>query len=683
MKIRRLLPVLSLFLAVTAVIAIAALRTTFHANAMGRQRSAAGRLRAPDFPKGYAWLNTAQPLSFKKQLKGQVVLLDFWTYCCINCIHILPMLDHLQHEFRRQPFVIIGVHSNKFTEEGEAANIRAAVQRYKITHPVIVDQHMHIWNAYGVNAWPTLVLIDSTGHIVGSVSGEGHARLLRRAIKQALAQGRRNHTLAAAPLKFTPATSVPSAGGLSFPGKVLADPAGHRLFIADSDHNRIVETSWPNARGHAKLLAIFGDGHSGMTDGPADHASFNNPQGMALRGQFLYVADTGNNLIRRINLRRGRVHTVLGTGRQSNDTTGGRAGRKQGLNSPWALKINGDDLLIAMAGEHQIWAMNLRSHVAAPIAGSGAENLRNGVGVNADFAQPSGLARIGHNLYVADSEDSGIRQINLHTLRVSTIAGHGLFIFGDVNGGYSSSRFQHPLGIAAFGKDLLVADTYNNQLRLVNPRTRQVGTFLGTGKPGAGTPGGTLQFFEPGGLSVAGNTIFVADTNNQRVVIINAGAKAWRQLVIDGLTPPRRTRRAAHYTPTIAAAGAQINPNHPLRLSIPLTLPPRTHFTPGAPLSISIKQGAHVLAQETLTGGRTPVVATVSLGALREAARHDRPHGKPWTVRLFYTYCSEGPASACRPGTTAYRATVTFNGHGWDRWTIRAKRQQSTTRPGQ
>jgi len=98
-------------------------------------------------------------LTFARELKGQVVLLDFWTYCCINCMHVLPDLAYLEEKYKDEPFLVIGVHSAKFDNEGHRQTVRAAIGRYEIHHPVIVDEGMSIWSEYAIRSWPTLVLV--------------------------------------------------------------------------------------------------------------------------------------------------------------------------------------------------------------------------------------------------------------------------------------------------------------------------------------------------------------------------------------------------------------------------------------------------------------------------------------------------------------------------------------------
>ncbi len=610
--------------------------------------------KAPDFPSNFTWINTPRPLSYRHQLKGQVVLLDFWTYGCINCIHMFPVLDRLQRHFAKQPLVIIGVHSAKFANESLPRNVRAAVMRYKIDHPVVVDENMQIWKAYGVNSWPTFVVVGAGGHIDGSVAGEVSYRTLRHAISAELQYDKRHHLLAAKPLIFPPRAREFSATGLAFPGKVLAVAKLKRLFIADTDHNRIIETTLPNQHGAARLIAIFGNGKKGRGNGAAADCEFNSPQGMTLLGHILYVADTNNHLIRAINLSNDTVKTVLGTGSEVFDFSGGAAGTQQGINSPWALAGRGHTLYIAMAGEHQVWRMDTRTLVASAFAGSGYEGLQNGVGTSSEMAQPSGLALGGDELYVAEPEASAVARINLKNKSVRTIVGHGLFTFGDRDGPANSALLQHCLGVAIYGKHhLLVADTYNDKLRLINLQTRRVTTFAGTGTPGTGHPGGGVKFAEPSGLSVLGRTIFVADTDNQRIVMINGLTGQWHQLIISGLPLKEPTAVASHLATRLVAASSilvHVKAGTPATLTAQLKVPAGTHLTVGVPISMRISGIAGKVFYESTINSKGHSVASFLL-----------PAGLPagdWLAEVYYDYCTNGSMGECIPASCSWKITV-------------------------
>ncbi|MBA3685057.1 MAG: redoxin domain-containing protein [Planctomycetes bacterium] len=475
------------------------------------------------------WINTAEPLT-RERLTGQVVLIDFWTYCCINCMHIIPDLHRLEATFTDQPFTVVGVHCGKFDQEKDVENIRSAVNRYRIVHPVAVDSDFAVWRRFGATAWPTLVLLDAHGKVAGRWSGEGHHAAIEAAVARLLETGRIEGVLAAAPLvlQSEPAPAQAALRPLDFPGKVIADAAGKRLFIADSGHHRVLVADLDGT-----VARVLGSGLPGLEDGPAATARFNDPQGLALdaAGTTLFVADRLNHALRAVDLGDGRVRTLAGDGEQGENRAYAGPSAAAQLISPWDLCRIGDGLFIAMAGSHQIWRLGLDDGQLRVHAGNGREIRRDGPNRGAAFAQPSGLASSGDTLYVADSEISSIRAVDVASDGVTrTVAGSGdLFGFGLIDGVGGDVRFQHCLGITvsdgAQGPRLIVADTYNNCLREVDPNSGAVRQIAGPpAKDGA--PG----LFEPAGVTTAGDRLYVTDTGNHRLMQCSDGR--WSELTI-------------------------------------------------------------------------------------------------------------------------------------------------------
>ncbi|MGB9428322.1 MAG: thioredoxin-like domain-containing protein [Gammaproteobacteria bacterium] len=478
-----------------------------------------GKLAAPPFPRGLDWINTAGKPVTLAELRGKVVLLDFWTYGCINCFHIIPDLERLQKNYGNA-LVIIGVHSAKFATERKTAHIAAVVQRYGIVHPVVNDKDIQIWNAYGAKGWPTLTVIDPAGNVVGQVSGEGHYELLNKAIGTLVREFAANHEINSRPLWFNDIRLTMPDTQLLYPGKVLADAAHDRLFIADSNHNRIVVTTLTGM-----VLTVIGDGTKGLRDGSYENAEFAYPQGMTLANDnTLYVADTDNSAIRKIDLASHTVTTVAGDGKQIYMTVNTQPAQSAELNTPWAVLWHDGLLYIAMAGQHQLWIYDPVVQTIRLYAGSGEEGISDGSLSEASFAQSSGLTTDGQMLYVADPEASAVREVGFGSdARVRTLVGTGLFDFGDVDGVGDAVHLQHDLGIAWHGGLLYIADTYNSKLKVLDPRTRRVTTLTG----------GDGQFDEPGGLSVAGDMLYVADTDHNRIALVNLKTRAVTALKLD------------------------------------------------------------------------------------------------------------------------------------------------------
>jgi len=420
------------------------------------------RVRAPQL-KGRGWINTGG-LTLE-QLRGKIILLDFWTFCCINCLHVIEELRPLEEQYK-DVLVIIGVHSPKFEHEKDPDALRAAVERYGVDHPVLDDVDMEMWRQYAARAWPTLDVIDPEGYVVASMAGEGHAEGLKRLIDELIAKHEAKGTLrrGEAPLVPVEKTETP----LRFPGKALALAAG-TLLVADSAHHSLVEI-----QDDETILKRIGTGEKGHQDSP--EPMFNEPGGMCLlpphvaeiAGYDVVVADTVNHLLRGLKLKTGEVSTVAGSGKQWRGTVDfdPHDSKAVDLSSPWDVAWYDDKVIVAMAGIHQVWWFDPVKRTAGMYAGTTVEALKDGPREEAWMAQPSGLSTApdGSKLWIADSESSALRWIadgELHTA-----VGQGLFDFGHVDGDAGEALMQHPLGVLAISRDeVLVADTYNGAVR--------------------------------------------------------------------------------------------------------------------------------------------------------------------------------------------------------------------------
>ncbi len=489
------------------------------------------------------WLNTAGPIALEN-LRGHVVVLDFWTYCCINCIHTLPDLAQLETEFSQKPVVVIGVHSAKFDNENQPEHVQSAIDRYQINHPVVIDSEHQIWEHYAVRAWPTLVVIDSEGYIRWHGSGEGHLDEIRHIVKQLLLDARRTKTLANQPLALTQKASNKQST-LNFPGKICFDARGERLFISDSNHHRILETELTSPT-TLKITATIGQSEPGLRDGTTRTSQFNQPQGLTFSNGYLYIADTGNHAIRQawvgesVASKGGQtptVTTIAGTGTKAGWGAHGGNATQVALSSPWDVVYFDHALWIAMAGTHQIWRLDFGTNHIEPWAGSGAENLVDGPLSKAQFAQPSGLAYNGTHLFVADSETSSLRAVQPIEGQVHTLIGQGLFIFGHQNGPWDSALFQHPLGITATDTELFVADTYNHAIRQVDLRQERVSTLIKAIDHQTCQIGdescAVLPLYEPNDLKLRGNHLYIADTNNHLIRMYDLKTRQLHVVQID------------------------------------------------------------------------------------------------------------------------------------------------------
>lgn len=610
------------------------------------------KVRAPEITGGRGWLNTDKPLSLAA-LKGKVVLLDFWTYGCINCIHIIPDLKKLEAKYANQ-LVVIGVHSAKFQNEKETENIRRIILRYEIEHPVYNDSEYAVWQSYGVRAWPTQVLIDPAGYIIGGVSGEGNYDVIDEAIGKTIADFRAKGGLNEEPLKLVLERAKVGELPLAFPGKILADATTDRLFIADSNHNRIVVTKLDGT-----LAETIGTGEIGANDGAFDKATFYRPQGLALNGDSLYVADTENHLIRRVDLKSRTVETIAGTGQQTHEYFKVGPGRSVALSSPWDLQLVGRVLYIAMAGPHQIWMLDLDKNEVSTFAGSGREARLDGPLLEAGFAQPSGMATDGKTLYVADSESNIIRAIDIAGRSVKTLVGGDLFEFGDVDGKGDDVRLQHPLGLLTYGDKILIADTYNHKIKELDPKQEKVTSLFGTGKPGQ-ADGPSPSFYEPGGLAIANGNLYVADTNNHAIRVIDLKTKRAATLKLNGLTPPAKNMQALETASGPNAEEVKV-PSQRLRagangtLQIDVELPAGYHLNPLAPQRYKVSSDGKSIAIDEKVASRAAKDLKLPLRIPLNATAAG-PTNLRAQITLFY--CREDNTGTCRIRTLVWQVPV-------------------------
>jgi sugar lactone lactonase YvrE/thiol-disulfide isomerase/thioredoxin len=568
--------------------------------------------RAPSLPPALSWLNVSRPLA-DADLRGRVVLLDFWCYCCINCIHVMPTLERLEARFADAPFLVVGVHSAKFANEKETENIREAVRRYEIRHPVVNDADFRVWRGFGARAWPTFVLMGPDGRLLWSASGERTYEEMFVLVEAALKVYGEQGLLDPRPLPLAPERATRAAGALAYPGKVAA--AGDALFVADSNHNRILELGLDGT-----FRRAWGDGERGLVDGDATKARFFRPQGMAVKDGVLWVADTENHAIRRIDLATGIVSTVAGDGTQGFVREGTHEGRRVRLSSPWDLAFVGPTLFVAMAGTHQIWTLDPATGRVSAFAGDGRElRLDAEEPLDAAFAQPSGLAFDGTWLWIADSESSSIVRMG-RSGPVETFVGasddpRDLFAFGDVDGVGRAARLQHPLGVALHEGTLYVADSYNHRIKALDPKTGRIASRWGTGE--AGFADDPARFDEPGGIAAHRGALYVADTNNHAIRRIDPATGRVTTLALDGVPTPMAAAREGgvgtgwHEIPEDEVEGGELRISARAQV-VTLLVRPRLaegeETTEGAPALVRVEAGGRVAEAPLVDGEARPTI---------------------------------------------------------------------------
>jgi thiol-disulfide isomerase/thioredoxin len=624
-------------------------------SAMSLSEDLQATVRAPEFPAGDPWLNTDHPLTIK-ELKGKIVLLDFWTYCCINCMHVIPDLKRLEEKYK-DSLVVIGVHSAKFKTEKDTDNIREAILRYEVHHPVINDSDFKVWSGYGIQAWPSFALINPEGKVVGLTSGEGVYETMDPILAELTDHYKKEGKLNLTPFHYSLEKDKVPQSFLSFPGKLAADEKSDTLVISDSNHNRILIAGLDG-----KISRAIGSGQQGLRDGDFKTAEFFHPQGVFLdvEDQAIYVADTENHAIRKIDLKAGMVSTLAGSGRQARGYNLEGAGKSIDLNSPWDVLKKGDWLYIAMAGSHQIWTLNLKSNVASVFAGSSREDILDGPLKQAALAQTSGLSTDGDHLFFVDSETSSLRETGFNLSdSVTTLVGRGLFDFGDIDGPGPGARFQHPIGLAYHDGAVYVADTYNNRVRRYDLKTKIVSTLLG-GKEAGLRDGDAAQSLlnEPCGLAFAGDKMFIADTNNQLLRVYDFKTGKIGSLVLTGLhqagvmppTPPGK--------PAVVLAAQEVDPSVK-ELTFTLELPSGLQLNSQAPSQLELSASDRSVAKIAVSS--IPVTATTLMVPVQLT-----PGQTTLNLDLTLFYCSHGQQALCYFKQATLALPLKVSGQGAD-----------------
>lgn len=586
------------------------------------------RVRAPELTGRGGWLNTGGTQYTLADLRGKIVLLDFWTFCCINCLHVLDELRELE-EKHRDTVVVIGVHSPKFAHEAEHAAVVDAVERYGVEHPVLDDPELATWKQYAVRAWPTLVVIDPEGYVVAQHAGEGHAHAIERLVAELETEHEAKGTLRRGDGPYVAPDPEPTV--LRFPGKALLLPGGDFL-VSDTTRHQLVRLA-PDGE---TVVRRYGAGERGFVDGSAEHARFNEPQGLALLdGGTVVVADTVNHALRRLDPDTGEVSTLAGTGRQwwQGSPTSGLAWEVD-LSSPWDVAVFGGKVWIAMAGVHQLWTYDPEDCTVAVAAGTTNEGLVDGPGAEAWFAQPSGLAATADRLWLADSETSALRWVDLDGA-VHTAVGTGLFDFGHRDGAADQALLQHPLGVTVLPDgSVAVSDTYNHALRRYDPATGEVTTLA-------------TDLREPSDAVLVGDDIVVVESARHRLTRLRLPEETVKVEAV-----AHRTRRA----PTEVALGS-------LRLDIVFQAPAGQkldeRYGPSTRLLVSSTPPELLLGGE---GADTALSRTLELNpSISEGVLH---------VSAMAASCDDDPANeypACHVHQQDWGVPVRVSSGGADR----------------
>jgi hypothetical protein len=458
------------------------------------------RSPAPEFPLALDWVNTSEPPELES-LRGRVVLLWFWSYENVHCWNLVPDIAWLETRYS-DGLSVFGIHCPKYPHQRDPNVVLKAVNRLGIRHPVASDPNMELWQQFDVDAWPSVILIDADGRVAAVVPGEGRRQDLDEQISQLLdeaAESELREYISAEPVS-RPEPRLP----LRFPGKLLATES--RLFIADSGHNRVLECNHDG-----RILRQFGSGDRGYWDGRNEECGLADPQGLALRGEFLFIADRGNHSVRRVRLESGEVETVLGNGEQGRVRPRNSEATATPIGSPSDLAVVADKLYVVSSSQNQIWELDLAKDRVDVFAGNGKLGIQDGLSLDSSFAQPSGITTSGLQLLITDAASSAIRLVRLIDGRVSTLVGNGLYEYGDSPGARETARLQNPLDVAMDPRGIaFIADSFNGKIKALSLKSGAV-RALNINYP----------LLEPGGLSIAAGALWIANTNAHEIVRID------------------------------------------------------------------------------------------------------------------------------------------------------------------
>ena len=453
---------------------------------------------APEFPPGLEWLNTTGPLRMS-QLLGRVSALAFVNAGSAWCTQTLVDLGHLRNRYPDR-LNVVAINVPRFDHEREPRRAGKRLGRHRFQFPIAHDADWTLWQHCGIEAWPTVVLVDVEGRMRERFVGDGQLREIDAAVSRLLGE--------ATPRSLNAERIEMRRGGepmlpLRFPSGLAL--SGNYLYVADSGHHRVLECDLSG-----RVLRQFGSGGSGFIDGPMELAAFNRPQGLCIERDTLYIADTGNHAVRRVQLRGGDISTVVGAGRSGTPKEGLVADpRMVALDQPRAVSLSAGNLYIATAGDNRVWRFDLGTPGIALVAGSGRLAVVDGKAETVSFAEPTSLASVQQAIYICDAAGSAIRLANARTGQVSTVLGQDAWTHGNTDGARADARMQQPQAIALdpAAPVLWIADSGNDRLRSLR---------LGGGE--LTTVELPQRLHAPGGLVVADGVVWIADTDAHAVL---------------------------------------------------------------------------------------------------------------------------------------------------------------------
>ena len=503
-----------------------------------------------------SWLNSDRPLT-QDDLRGRVLVLHFWSRNCIECVESAAAISQIEAE-NQGKLSVIGIFSPKLDAEKERQVAASLLHRRGLRQLTALDKDFRVWREFSVRDWPTTMLIDPLGHIFARYSGKIDLRKFRGDLERLLSTFPKPRVDPPLPYRFIVGPESELASVMRFPAKVSGENGV--LWVADSANHRVLGMDEYSG----KILHVIGEGIPGLKDGDFRQARFRYPRGILAHKGRIFVSDTGNHALRRIDLGRRQVVRVAGTGVRGlwSEFQRGKA-LETPLDTPLdlALAPAGKNIYVSMAGPHQIWSFDPDRGELARAWGNGKEGSEDGPNPMVEFMQPTGMVAVGKEFYLTDAIANSLRRIGKDGA-VKTLIGGELSSFGFSDGGIDRGTMQSPEAVGQELGGLVLADALNHAIRFYDSEKRSLSTLVGGQGPGhADGSFAEARLFEPSGIYSHGGKVFIADSGNHAIRVMNRRGRRLSTLPVafagSELRTPDYSRFPAKVDPALALAARE------------------------------------------------------------------------------------------------------------------------------
>ncbi|MGB6036703.1 MAG: hypothetical protein WBG42_10590 [Cryomorphaceae bacterium] len=460
------------------------------------------------------WINAAMS-KMETEHYGKFTIVHFGTFDNFMSTADMEDLSLLQKEY---PNIRVLISLNpKFGYPTAEEDILSELEKRQIPLPVYIDRDFELWECMKVEFWPTTMFFGPQGSLVEAHEGRLNLEELRMSMPEVINRLRPFIDKNPEPFYGMPPGRWKKRTVLEYPAGLAVNERESMIFVSDQLGDRILGLTLDG-----NIMYCIGNGEKGFKDGALEQATFNGPRGMAMDSEnfILYIADTDNHAVRKVDLINDEVTTIMGTGMTPRRMPKKIVGMNSLINAPTDLLLDGNDLYISMQGSNQIWKMDLRTGVAEPIAGSESFGFTNGEALSSDLAAPSGLsADPSGALFFTDAQASALRYVD--DGKVETSVGEGIFTFGYADGKKDDVKLRYPNGIVSYDEKIYLADTYNHCIRVIEPFKQRSETVSGNHSIAGYRNGFTPLFNQPMDVAMLGKTLIIADAGNGALRTLN------------------------------------------------------------------------------------------------------------------------------------------------------------------